>query len=328
MDLRIEVTRKNKNRLFDLISELLELEDEPSVLLQNASEIDRSESKKTPQKDLNLLMGDYLSPPPELPILPKYVLGNSSNPIRTKLVGSWGQFNSFYPVKAACRIVANLISVGQQETLRLDHFVRASLDDFRKRGLGRLRGFPSSSKVTAEGRYVWHFLTTGYEMGFLTLSAEPGAKDSMPESLSDWNVYSIGVSDVGLEFARMPNDILDRSAEAQILSSDESRLLLNHLKEIDVKGYREYSLLHDIFRFLREGHNGKNDLRHWFEEDTRFGEYVASWSRKLKAGSDEESSKQLANLASTYSASKIALLRELRLIDSRRNRYDVVGEII
>jgi len=325
MELRIEITQKNKERVFAVISKLLELEQQPSSL--SPGEAERSSQEQASQENQVTQMQDLLSAPPKITNLPAYSLGKCSSPTRPQLVGSWGQFNSFYPVKAACRIVANSIALGREDNLRLDRFVLASLSEFKRRKMERLRGFPSSGKATAAGRYVWHFLTTAYEMGFLTLRTAPGVKDTMPESLSDWEMSFVGISDKGFEFARFDNDVFDHSNNVQVLSGDESSFILNHLKEIDSKGYREFSLLRDVYRFLGEGHDGKDDLRHWFEGNQSFRDYVASWSRKLGPGSEAEGSKQLSNVASTYAASKIALLRELRLVDYRRNRYDIVGEL-
>ncbi len=324
MELRLEINRKNKDRVYALINELLEVEDEERIcrVAGNGS----TDYRDHPDAHSSQVR-DLLSPPSGTLNTSAYTLGKYISPIRARIVGSWGQFNSFFPVKAACRIIANLVSMNREESLRLDRFVAISVTEFKKRGLDRWRGFPSSGKPTAAGRYVWHFLTTAQEMGFIALRVPPGVRDTMPESLSDWDSCYLGISDVGYELAQLRNDLLDQAGNRQVLSASESKLIINHLKEIDSKGYGEFSLLMQVYLYLEEGHNGKDELRHWFEQNASFREYVGSWSRKIGSGSEIEGIRQLSNMGGTFAASKVALLRELGLVDSRRNKYGIVGRL-
>jgi len=327
MELTIRLSKKNKDRIIALINDLAELEDDD--LSQNVRIEPPLQNTMAIPPDSRLIgpVGDdLLDVPGHVSGLKPGKLGFAQNSERPGLVGSWGQFNSFFPMKAACIIVSNIILAKRNEDLRLDRFVDLSLQSFKKRNLSQYRGFPSTEKDTARGRFVWHFLSTAYEMGLLTLSANEGSDLMMPESLNDWERYHIGVSAEGLEFARIHNPLIMGNGNEQILTSDETKWMISHLKKIDSQGYREYSLLLGVYQFLREGHNGKDDLRKWFEENEDFRKYVKTWSRKARNGTEKESSDQLSNLAMTFAGSKVALLRELRIVDPRRNHYEIIGE--
>ncbi|MGD1059934.1 MAG: hypothetical protein ABR879_00540 [Methanomassiliicoccales archaeon] len=243
---------------------------------------------------------------------------------RGRLVGSWGQFNSFFPILAAVRIASNLELMGRKDLLVLDQFVRTSIDQFKARRLSKARGFPSSEKPTAGGRYVWHFLITAHEMGLIRLQNH-SETHVLPWSLTDWDLYTVDATRYGYKLATLPSRFLDQHDKDQLLDPLARDWITSYLRKIDSQGYAESSLLRDIVSYLKHGHDGKADLRAWLQTDERFRKYVASWSRKAGSANDKEIADQLSNLAATFAGSKIALLRELGVVDPRRNNYDVVG---
>jgi hypothetical protein len=100
---------------------------------------------------------------------------------------------------------------------------------------------------------------------------------------------------------------------------------LSYLKKIDGQGYKEYTILSNVFEFIKEGHNGKDDLWTWFQNNPSFVDYIKVWSRKVD---DPKAFKaQVENLAPTFSAGKLALLREMGVIRNKRNDYTVIGEL-
>jgi len=320
MELRIEITKENKQKIFSLINAFLEGEAEvkPSFSMVRAQ-----------------ARHDYLSIPDDIEGLEngnvmKYGTGEDR---KLQLVGTWGQFNSFFPIKAALRILANLMSESKKESINLREFVFRCTDIFRKvnihnKKLSKYRGFPLRRKDSAIGRFVWHFLIPAQEMGLIKIaksSLERARYEGLPYSSNDWNRVYVTITREGLEFARLTNPLFDGEDMEQVLGEDERKWMINFLKKIDKDGFREYSLLKDVFDFLTEGHDGKGELWSWFENDQRFMNYVKSWSRK--SGEPRKLKKQVANLARTFSASKIALLRELRIIRNKRGDYTLINEL-
>ena len=320
MDLKIKITPENKDKVFQLISELLESETEGIIDL---GVLQPGEIKTT--QPPQFLAQDYLKIPKEVSGLENGHITEDNEQARR--VGTWGQFNSFFPVKAALRILANLMEERNVDSIKLDEFVEICIDLFRKKKLGEYRGFPSSKKDTAVGRFVWHFLTPTQEMGLIKIK-EPNLDHKwIPTPPNEWGEVSITLTCQGLEFAMLKNNLFDSPSPRQILTEEEKEWIIEFLKRIDDEGYKEYSLLKDVFEFLKQGHNGKDDLWNWFEKDQRFIDYVKSWSRKARLGREEDVQKQIRNVAMTFSASKVALLRELGAIKDKRNCYDVIGEV-
>lgn len=322
MELRIKISRENKEKIFQLVSELLESETEGIIDLGDLSPKD-AKTTQNPQ----ILDKDYLKIPKEMYNLESGQVMFYESDERPQRVGTWGQFNSFFSVKAALRVLANLMEERNVDSIKLDEFVDICIDLFRKRNLNEYRGFPSSKKDTAIGRFVWHFLTSTQEMGLIKIKDSNLGYEGMPSSLNDWGEVSITLTQQGLEFAMLRNNLFDSSLPNQILTREEKEWLVDFLKRIDNEGYKEYSLLKDVFEFLKQGHNGKDDLWNWFARDQRFIDYVKSWSRKAKLGREKDFQKQINNLTMTFSASKVALLREFGVIKNKRNCYDVIGEL-
>lgn len=323
MDLKITITKKNKEKVFQIIAALLEEEANGTIEIGNnkkqiqsliPSEIENSEK-------------DYLKIPNLQNNLEHAKPNFYINDDRPQRVGTWGQVNSFFSIKAALRVLANYLEKKDVDSINLNIFVEICIKLFKENGLNIYRGFPSTEKDTAIGRFVWHFLTAAHEMGLIIIKESMLDYDGMPSSLHDLEDVKIGITQEGLEFARLKNNILDGISNKQVLTQEEKYWMVSFLKKIDSEGYKEYSLLKDVFEFIKQGNNGKNDLCNWFENDQRFIEFIKSWSRKAESGKAEELKNQIKNLATTYSAAKVAFLRELGIIRNKRNNYDIIGEL-
>lgn len=319
MELRIEITKENKEKIFKLISALLEEGGETAV--------QPIFSKVKAQTRHN-----YLSVPDDIEGLEngRVMKYGTKQDRQLQLVGTWGQFNSFFPVKAGLRILANLLLESKKESINLKEFVFRCTDIFRRvkisnKKLSKFRGFPLRKKDTAIGRFVWHFMIPAQEMGLIKITKPSPDYEGMPYSPNDWDKVYITITREGLDFAKLKNPLFDDDSMEQVLGEDETRWMIDFLKKIDKNGFREYTLLKDVFEFLKQGHNGKEDLWSWFENDQRFMNYVKSWSRKT--GTPTTLKKQVENLARTFSSSKIALLRELRLIRNKRGDYTLINEL-
>lgn len=326
MQLTINITKKNKGKIFKLIEALLEDGEEQSLDLDKILiDVDKQQEE--------LKSEDYLQVPEKIigfkdgKITSYYDNDRISENKRMSSIGSWGQFNSFFPIKAALRILANYMLDKDVRSVKLDEFVKSCLIIFKQRNFYKIRGFPSSNKDTAKGRFVWHFLATAYEMGLIRVTYSDLKYDGLPASLQDWDTVGIELTNQGMEFAVLPNNIFDGISEQQILTEDEKEWLISYLKKIDEDGYKEYSLLKDVYTFLSEGHNGKDDLWKWFRSNNKFIEYIKSWSRKAERGDEDALQSQICNLSMSFASSKVALLRELRAVRNRRNDYSIIGEL-
>jgi hypothetical protein len=326
MQLNINITKKNKDKIFKLIEAVLE-DDEELPLDLNKILIDVDKQKEESKKE------DYLQIPPGIEGFRNGKIASylsekrKGENRRLSSVGSWGQFNSFFPIKAALRILANYMLDRDVPSVKLNELVKVCVNTFKQRGYDKKRGFPSSNKDTAKGRFVWHFLATAYEMGLIRISYSDLKYDGLPGSLQDWDTVEIGLTKQGMEFALLPNNIFDGISEQQVLTSGEREWMISYLKKIDEDGYKEYNLLKDVYTFLSEGHNGKDDLWKWFSNNNKFVDYIKSWSRKAQRGDEQALNEQIDTLSTSFASSKVALLRELGVILNRRNDYSLIGEL-
>jgi hypothetical protein len=315
MELRIEITKQNRERIFEVINTLLEEE-------AAKSSADTSRKKASVARN-------YLSIPEKIDGLEHGAVMRYDDPRdkQVQLVGTWGQFNSFFPVKAALRILANFLSESEKDCVNLRNFIFQCIEVFRRteiknKRLGKYRGFPLRKKDTATGRFVWHFLAPAQEMGLIRVTKSPTGCKGIPTAPNDWNKVYITITQKGLEFARLRNPLFDGTSMEQVLGEDERKWIINFLKEVDEQGFGEYSLLKGVYEFLKEGHDGNEELWSWFERNGRFIDYVASWSRQARE--PDQMKKQISRLAKTFSASKVALLRELAVVKNRRNDYKII----
>jgi hypothetical protein len=326
MQLTINITKKNKGKVFKLIETLLE--DEIENVCESTQIIVGDQLK-----NISSVEKDYLDTPPKIEnfkdskVIFYHGQKNQGENYRIKSIGSWGQFNSFFPIKAASRILTNYLYEKSLESVKLNEFVDKCLLIFEQKGYTKYRGFPSSDKDTARGRFVWHFLTTAYEMGLIRISNSNLGSEGMPRTLLDWKEVEIDVTKDGMEFALLPNNIFDGISDQQVLTTDEKEWMISYLIKIDEEGYKEYSLLKGISKFLAEKHNGKDDLWGWFKNNNTFVEYIKSWSRKTKKGDEQALTEQIDTLSKSFASSKVALLRELGIVKNKRNDYTILEEL-
>ena len=280
----------------------------------NKKQYDKNESTK------------YLAVPKDLELRPGKLTINDE----TKSVGSWGMFNSFFPGKAVLRILANMLDDEEAKSVTLDALIKKTLKAIEIYNLSKLRGFPKNLENTNSiGRLVYHFIRTFTEMGFFTIKPKEETKNNVWDE--PWTNIEITLTKEGLEYAKLRNKIFDDSdfsqisTEFQILTKEEKQWLIDYLKKIDEEGYKEYSILKNVFEFIKQGHNGKGELWNWFEINPAFIEYVKQWSRKVD--NPEAFEKQIKNLSPTFAAGKLALLRELGIISNKRNDYTIVGDL-
>jgi hypothetical protein len=301
LELRIRITSENAEKVIRLIREIVGLEETTSVQVE-----------ATEQKAPILEKASYLNQPPEFNSLTH---GNIVPDGTSEYVGTWGQFNSFFPMKAALRVLSHLMKENNEKPVSLQTVVDESLQAFKKVGLQKFRGFPKRyRRESSIGRLVGHFITTAQNMGLIKVQGEIGS--------SHWDQVLISITIEGWEFAGLDNRIFDGKSVDQVLTESERLWLTKYLKRIDAAGFKEYTFLKQVFDELKAGNS---NISAWLEKNDNFREYIKSWSRKTE--NEEEFENQLKTVAVTFAQSKIALLRELGVVRNQRGDYTIIGNL-
>ena len=267
----------------------------------------------------------------KLPSGLKLKSGSVKNDDETKTWGSWLMFNDFFSIKFLARELAMKLKNSSVDTIILDKFITEVVEVIKTNRLNELKGFPKKiknqdnlQKDPAVGRLVNHLLGTGIKMGLF--SATSDGKEIGEIWKYDWSKVSLTLTKEGLEFAKLRNPVFDDKKQEQVLYPEEKEWILDYLKKIDAKGYREYSILKEVYEFLKAGNNGNSDLWKWFENNEEYKDYIKR--RSKKASNDEKAfQRQLHNYARSFASAKISLLRELGLVKDKRNDYTIIGEL-
>ncbi len=284
----------------------------------------RSSTESKNSSNENHLMQDYMKIPLQLK-LPK---GQPRVEEPSKFI-LWGMVNSYFPGKFMLRLNANLLNEMNLEYLPLSTLIEHAQREIVKRNFMNLKGFPNDPGSDASiNRQVYHFIDSFYKMGLFDVRLNRSVEKGNIWN-EDWKNILIRPTQEGLEFAQLKNRIFDEfklSKEDQILTKEEIIWMKKYLEVIDNKGFKEFSLLREIDRFIQKQKNpSAKNVREWFMVNLEFIRYVREWSSK---NDDEKAfNKQLANLAQTFSSGKISLLRELGVIKNKRNDYTLIGAI-
>jgi len=263
----------------------------------------------------------FLNIPPSI----KVKSGQVTVDDETKIWGSWLMFNDFFAVKFLARVLAWKIKNENTDYIILDSLITDSEKTITKYGLSSLKGFPNDVKNEASvGRLVNHFLATGTKMGLFEVRAKN--KQSKNVWKEYWDNLEVTITKEGLEFARIENKIFDKGEKEQTLTGEEKNWLVIYLKQIDKKGYREYSVLKGVYDFLKKGNNGNSALWAWFENNEEFQDYIKQRSKRAK-DDPRVFKKQLSNYARSFASAKISLLREMGVVRDKRNDYTIIGSI-
>jgi len=182
----------------------------------------------------------------------------------------WGQINKILPIKFTVRLLANEISeveplvpldVFRMEAARKARVFGRSLAKndakYKRRWGERLSaGFPvGKDEESSLNRYASHFV--GYER------KRDGALFGALFELKFGNAevvgrtLSVGLTDAGLEFARIHNPMFDNSDLSSSLSEEEIALYLEHIRA-RVPG--EVYAFELILGLIAEGVNGREEL--------------------------------------------------------------------
>jgi hypothetical protein len=220
-------------------------------------------------------------------------------------------FNSYIPGKAMLRVLIQIINRNDGKPVKYKQLIDECATIF-SRTLYKYRGFPKKIGESAKGRLDMQLIRPYHDMGLIKIDG-------------DKNDQSVAITKEGLEFARLRNPLLDDGEKQQLLSKEESTWLLAYLKRIDKLGYREFSILESLVKFLTGKKRRFGDIVNWFKNDEKFEAWVKADSRHKN--DPKAFSRQLGNISTTFATGKIALLRELGIISTSRAKYQVLSSL-
>lgn len=268
----------------------------------------------------NQAQNTYLAIPPEL----KLKSGNAKSDPETNIWGAWLMFNDFCAPKFVTRVLAWKLAEQKKEHILLKDLMESVVRTIKEEGLSQFKGFPNLEKDRKGTRLVNHFLQTFVKMGLVEV--RPTSKSAKNIWSENWDKIEITLTGEGLEFSRLRNTIFDEGKVDQILTPEEKNWLVGYLKRVDKDGYKEYSVLKEVYGFLQEGNKDYDDLIQWFKNNKKFKDYIHQRSERAKKD-PKVFEQQLINYARTFTSAKISLLRELGVVKDKRNDYTIIGEL-
>jgi hypothetical protein len=297
VEIKILITKQNKERILKLIDALVEVEAEGATTSSQKevlSTLDLSSSERFIKGASDV--GE---------------IGFAEASIEQRKFGSWGMFNSYVPGKAALRVLLHLLTKSDGKAVKYWDLINECIVQFWKSGL-RARGFPKRTSDSAKSRLAMHLIWPYHEMGLLSISGEKS--DPM-----------VSITRDGFEFANLPNPSLDRGEKDKPLSSEERKWLLTHLERIDAKGYKELTIFEDLVAFLSERDRHFEDIVDHVKANSEFESWVLNGSRHKN--SPKAFARQMENIARSFASGKIALLRELGIVSPSRATYKIIGHL-
>jgi len=264
LDIKIKKILADETKEYSSIEEFILVACENQVKLENieeekmesfeekSSEIKKSDELKSISRISNLLLEANINTIPTVE-LPK------TGKVETELL--WGQINRIFPIKIGVRVLANMIKESNNTYIELEPFREVAADIARKFGL-RLKeidekynrrvgkrfstGLPIGRNAElSKNRYKAHYLA--YQTGKGTLV---GALADL--RFVDIEGDKIGITEKGLEFARINNPLLDifGPESNEILSEKEIKFYLSLIKEFLPK---EDEFMKAVLSMIEEG---------------------------------------------------------------------------
>ena len=306
MEIKVNITQGNKEKVLGLISELVDNEYDKNEgtglqTINSASKQSVSSGLDAPENFDSKLLAQ-----------PK---------LEESEIGSWFMFNSFFTGKALLRVLANILNKEQISSVSIDVLAQVSYDVFRKAGLSKYRGFPKEKKhhkyeKSNIDKLKYFVLRPFADMGLVTIKS--GDEHDQ-----------VFLTKFGLEFAMLKNPILDERKQSPYLSTSEQNFMISYLKSIDAK-YKEYNTLKETLDFIKTKKNiSYPEIVDWFVKNKKIVDYLYEDSRaqkEKKSKEDKDFKTYLNHAAYSFASSRIALLRELGILSDKRGEYKIVSE--
>lgn len=250
-----------------------------SMFAKNEKDIDNTPAKEdnntqSEKATVSLKLTAFQANPQVVPA-PSYmqlVLGQNER--NEELFWLWGQINKILPVKIGVRTLFRELGtdkmipldefadVAVEEAARIGEQLRSHEDQLRKlRGERNSAGLPKFDDEKSQTRYRAQFLAYGRKDGLL---------DGAMALLRFVNIdtksgkHLIGITQAGVEFAKIPNPVLDEDNLDTSLNRKEVEFYLAHVKS-HVKG--EFAGIKWILSKIKQGINEREPLNHELKKE-------------------------------------------------------------
>jgi hypothetical protein len=223
----------------------------------------------------------------------------------------WGQYNRIFPIKITLRVLTNILK--NNETVELSLLQTQAVEAARAVGLllkkedkkaRRKYGDMLSSALPTgrniektEKRFINHFV--GYYTRAGRIEGAPGALKFLNIIEDEEKEQIVGITEIGLRFAALPNPVLDEENFGKTLNRDES---LFYIKNVFQNLPREKELNISILKAVNEGKSSPSKLNEEIAPLSR------GWSQAM---------------VSTIRAGAISRLNELGLLSRSRRGVEV-----
>ncbi len=314
MEIKINIDKYNKDKIFKLLDALVEAEaTNTDQSRQPRKEVEESKNKAT-NEEVYKSYAKYFDKPVSYP--KELLLESKIQPSKFGL-GTNFLFNSFFSAKAMLRIIANLINE-KKAPADIKETLKTFFGATKARGLQDAKGFPKEREQkhegSAENRPLYSIIFPLSKLGFLRID--------------DKKIY---LTKAGLDLAMLNNPKLDQNSD-KLLSEEEISFIINYLKQIDKEGYKEYTLLKNFLDYIKEKqlHSkaiNYQDLTRYFSTSQEFIDYLYENSKFGKKNLPKESHdfvNRVKRESQAIASSKISILRELGILESRRNSYSIL----
>ena len=304
MEVKISIAKDNKERILNLISELVDAEDDK--IKSNNSQ----DSWLAPKATLSSYLGIPENFDTKLLVQPK---------LEKSLIGSWFMFNSFFVGKAMLRVLANALNREKMGYIDVDILAQLSYDCFKSAELSKYRGFPKDKKhhkyeKSNIDKLKYFVLTPFADMGLIMIKDDENDK--------------VFLTNAGLDFLNLKNPVLDEHKQFPNFSKLEQKFIINYLKSINTD-YKEYSVLKETAALIRTKKDiSYQDIVAWFEKNSDIIDYLYDGSRaqkENKSKNDKDFKSYLHHAAQSFASSRIALLRELGTLSDKRGEYKIIS---
>jgi len=267
--------------------------------------------KNQPLENISTASSNLLSKPSKMKVVEKGAICINEN---TRTIGTHPWFNTLFSAKAACRILENIRTPNKEPSLQ--DLLTACKPAFIAASLTQYRGFPKDvEEPSSLGRLALHFLQAYSDLGLIAFKMGDNLIDNLPSR--GWDKIKVVLTVAGAEFIALPNKIFDEQQPIQQLTDEERTWFINYVKQAEKRGFGEYRVLKDFAVFLKKKPTKSEELRNWFLAYAPFKQFVAKNPNEDRA----------KNLAATLAGSKLALLRELGIVNDARNDYSVVRDL-
>ena len=219
------------------------------------------------EEHISLKLGAFQADPKTVPSPPFMQLVFGQKEGEEDLFWPWGQINKILPIKIGVRALLrelkteklmpldDFADIAAKEAVRIGEKLRAYEDQHGKlRGEKISAGLPKADDEKSLNRYKAQFLVYKRKDGLLDGAM---ALFRFASINSESGKHMIGITEAGLDFANIPNTVLDENSLEKSLTNEEIDFYLAHINNY-VKG--EFAGIKWVLTKIKQGINERESL--------------------------------------------------------------------